>query len=259
MKRLTILISNDDSYISEGLIELIQALQDDHDLYVIVPAEEQSAQGHGITLHRPIRRRDVIKESTSKVKMFYAVDGTPADCIKLGVRKFLITKPDIVLSGINTGPNLGGDIIYSGTVSAAHEGLIEGVPAIAVSCASLREEKPFTAIAQKFVSMFPKLYDMVSGQNDFLLNVNFPYLEDYASAEALFTVLGNVTWGEMVEERTDPEGKLYYWLLGKVKDVAQEKQYTDIEAIQKQNISITPVHFDMTALTIFEKYRKVIL
>ncbi len=237
---MKILISNDDGISSPGLNALAIELRKIGDVTIVAPVTEQSAVGHAITMKYPLRITDFYKNGDF---FGYAVDGTPADCIKIGIRNIMHEPPDIVVSGINLGSNTAINIIYSGTVSAAREAAIMDVPSIAVSVTS-HEAKDFS-FAAKFSS---KLAQMVAKNKlpaGTLLNVNIPDLPEEQITGALLTQQGKSKWDDVYEERKDPYGQKYYWLTGNLvqHDTTLE---TDQFAIRKNYISVTPIHFDLT-------------
>ena len=233
--RHLILISNDDGIRSEGIKCLAAALKTLGDVYVVAPDRERSAASHSLTLHRPLR---VEKVGTRE----YAVDGTPTDCITLALNGILPAKPSIVVSGINKGWNLGEDVSYSGTVSAAMEGTLLGIPSIAMSLASRKnfDFKNSAVVAKRLSSMvlekgLPK---------DTLLNVNVPAIKNIKGHR--ITRQGKrVFGGDVVTEKIDPRGRKYYWIGG---DMLRWEggEDTDFAAVLKGFVSITPIHLDMT-------------
>lgn len=237
---MKILISNDDGISSRGIQVLAKYLSELGDVIVVAPSTEQSAVGHAITMKVPVR----VKEFYMNGKMFgYAVDGTPADCIKMGIKNILQEKPDIVVSGINNGSNAAINIIYSGTVSAAREAAIMDVPSIAVSVTN-HKPKSFEfagKIAQKIVKHVYK-HGLTNGT---LLNVNVPDVPEDEIKGIKLTTQGNSKWDDSFEERHDPYGGSYFWLRGDfISD--GEKPEADISAIADNYVSVTPIHFDLT-------------
>ncbi len=236
---MRVLLTNDDSIFAEGIAVLWAALSEVAEVVVVAPDRERSATGHGITVDRPLR--------AERLSLFngaaWAVDGTPADCVKLGVSCLLKEKPDIVVSGINRGPNLGIDVLYSGTVSGALEGLILGIPAIAVSVAD--HVHPYYDYAAEFTKkLLPRL--VASGVcRDTLLNINVPSVPPHEIRGVKVTRLGSRKYLNSFEIRTDPRGRTYYWLGGDVIDL-DEDPGTDVVAVKEKMISITPIHVDLT-------------
>ena len=234
------LISNDDGISSPGLNALAIELKKLGDVTIVAPITEQSAVGHAITMKYPLRITDFYKNGDF---FGYAVDGTPADCIKIGIRNIMHEPPDIVVSGINLGSNTAINIIYSGTVSAAREAAIMDVPSIAVSVTS-HEAKDFS-FAAKFSSRLAQMVAKNKMPAGTLLNVNIPDLPEDQIAGVLLTQQGKSKWDDVYEERKDPYGQKYYWLTGNLvqHDTTLE---TDQFAIRKNYVSVTPIHFDLT-------------
>ena len=229
-----ILVSNDDGIHSAGLAALVDAVRPFGELVVVAPDREQSACSHALTLHRPLRI-----ESAGDGR--YAVDGTPTDCVNLAINAILKERPALLVSGINRGANLGDDVTYSGTVSAAMEGTLLGVPSIAVSLIG-RATFDFTAAA----SFASRLAGWVLAHGlpaDTLLNVNVPQAP--APRGVALTRMGRRRYGDAIVENVDPRGRKYYWIAGEeVPFVAEEG--TDFHAVQEGLISVTPIHMDLT-------------
>ncbi|WP_418790002.1 5'/3'-nucleotidase SurE [Phosphitispora sp. TUW77] len=239
---MLILISNDDGIQAPGINALRSALEHLGDVCVVAPDRPRSASGLGITIHKPLRVEE-FEFSASNAKG-YAVNGTPSDCVKLAIQALLPSKPDIVVSGINLGPNLGTDVLYSGTVSAALEGVINGVPSIAVSLASW-ESVDFD-YAAKFAQKLVKVVLDKGLPDETLLNVNVPVLNDEKKPNRVaVTRLGKRRYENTFEKRRDPRGKDYYWMGGEVMDIMAEPG-TDIASVKNGEISVTPLFFDVT-------------
>ena len=254
-KRMKILISNDDGIVASGIRALIEALAVENEVYVIAPDRERSAAGHSLTLHTPIRVGEL--EPKLGAKRNWVTTGTPGDCVKLGLNGILSEeeKPDVVITGINHGPNLGADIFYSGTVSCAMEGAILGYPAIAMSLASLNYEPENFVLAANFIAKFlPKIMKVALPERT-LLNINVPVLDPEDIAGIAVTELGTRMFTDEYERRIDPRGKVYYWMAGQLIKVDQHDG-TDINAIMNNMISITPLTFDITSHNIMPKLRK---
>ena len=228
-----ILITNDDGVFSEGLRLLARALAPLGEVTVVAPDREQSATGHSLTLNRPLRLQKIEQN-------WYSVDGTPTDCVNLAVLWLLKeNKPDIVVSGINFGLNLGDDVTYSGTVSATFEGTLLGIPSVAFS-QEVAEGYSFeraAAFAGRFIAelLSEKL------RPDLLLNVNLPAGELQGLS---FTRLGRRVYQQVVVEKEDPRGRKYYWIAGTPE--WQSDSGTDHEAVASGRVSVTPLHLDLT-------------
>lgn len=241
MESPLILLSNDDGVHAHGIRELRQALARIGRVIVVAPEREQSACSHGITLHRPLRH--VVVEND-----VHAIDGTPADCVYIALchRSILPRRPDLVASGINHGPNLGNDVFYSGTVAAAREGALRGIPSIAFSTFQ-REHLEETAviastIAERLLSA-PRV-----GSHPSLLNVNFP---EQKPVGIRATYLGRRLYGEEVTERQDPRGRSYYWIGGR-SAFHDNLEGSDTEAIEQGYVSVTPLSLGMTQTEHFD-------
>ncbi len=243
---MNILISNDDGIAANGIRALTEELSKYHDVYVVAPDRERSAAGHSLTLHTPLRVEE-LEEMKSGAKRTWVTNGTPGDCVKLGINAILAPEeqPDFVISGINHGPNLGSDILYSGTVSCAMEGAMLGVPSIAVSLASMHSEyEDFKYTAKFVVSLLKKLKDFKFPPK-MLLNVNVPSIDDDDILGVAITELGRKMFTDNYEKRIDPRGKVYYWMAGELISEPSTAN-TDIAAVRNNKISITPVTFEMT-------------
>ncbi|SFG45567.1 5'-nucleotidase /3'-nucleotidase /exopolyphosphatase [Desulfotomaculum arcticum] len=252
---MRILISNDDGIQAEGLIKLKQALDPLGEVLVVAPDRERSGTGHGITVHKPLRPKQVnFNDGTTG----WSVNGTPADCVKLAIEALLDKTPDIVISGINRGANLGTDVLYSGTVSAAIEGIINGIPSVAISLATY-ENKDFkyaARFAARVVSILSK-NKLQSGCS--LININIP---QGSPKGVKVTRLGNRRYENVFHKRIDPRGGVYYWMAGEPKDMIPEKPIldadTDFDAVNNGFISVTPLHFDLTYFNGIGEMEKII-
>lgn len=240
---MRILISNDDGIQAKGIRALVERLSLEHEVYVIAPDRERSAAGHSLTLHQPLRVDEV--PMGFEVAKAWATSGTPSDCIKIGISEILVKKPDLVISGINHGPNLGADVLYSGTVSAAMEGAVLGYPSIAVSLTNGHLDSADFVYAANFITKFvPKIADMNFPQKT-ILNINIPVTNGGNATGVEITRLGTRMYTDTYEKRLDPRGKVYYWLAGEIVETGEEEG-TDVMAIRQNRISITPVTFEMT-------------
>ena len=255
---MNILISNDDGIAANGIRVLTEELSKKHDVYVIAPDRERSAAGHSLTLHTPLRVEEV-EEMKSGAKRTWVTTGTPGDCVKIGISAILEDneKPDVVISGINHGPNLGSDILYSGTVSCAMEGAMLGIPAIAVSLATMNAEYEDFKFAARFISeLLDKLKDFKFPKKC-LLNVNIPKLDEKDIAGVSITELGGRMFTDNYEKRTDPRGKVYYWMAGQLISEPDDAN-TDLAAVQNNKISITPVTYEMTRTETMAELNKLL-
>jgi 5'-nucleotidase len=232
--RHRILVTNDDGIYSEGIRKLAAALREIGDVVIVAPDREQSAASHALTLNRPLRLLQIAENE-------WIVDGTPTDCVNLAILHVLKDRrPDIVVSGINFGANLGDDVTYSGTISAAFEGSLLAIPSIAFS-ALVGEGFSFDRCAG-FASELTRLTLAAPLQPDIILNVNFPVTE---FAGVKMTRLGKRTYTEGVIERLDPRGRKYFWIGGEP-PVWHSDPGTDFAAVEAGFVSITPLHLDLT-------------
>lgn len=236
-----ILVTNDDGVASKGINMLSASLGKVGRVVIVAPEREQSAGSHALTLHQPLRVRELDKD-------IYAVDGTPTDCVNLGVNGILKERPDIIVSGINHGGNMGEDVNYSGTVSAALEGGIMGVPSIAVSLAARKDFRfePAADFAEKLVR---KILDPEFLQKGLLqgviLNVNVPNLPEEKIKGYKFTSQGRWCYNDIIVEKLDPRGKKYYWIAG-CDPGFEDIPDTDCKVVAEGRISITPLRVDAT-------------
>ncbi len=244
---MRLLLSNDDGIFAPGIRTLADTLvQAGHEVMVVCPDRERSATGHGLTIFDPIRAELVTNLFDPRVKA-WACSGTPSDCVKLALGALIDPWPDYVVSGINQGSNLGTDILYSGTVSAAMEGVIEGIPSLALSLASFTVRE-FEPAAQFAASLLQELATNPLPQA-LLLNVNVPALPKAEIAGAVITRQGLRRYHDQFQKRVDPRGKTYYWLAGEViEEVSQGDcpHLTDVQALQQNQISITPLNYNLT-------------
>ncbi len=241
---MRILISNDDGIHSAGLRSLAERLCEEHEVYVIAPDRERSAAGHSLTLHKPLRVEQV--DLGIKVAKAWETTGTPGDCVKIGLSAILDKKPDLIISGINYGPNLGSDILYSGTVSAALEGAVLGYPSIAVSLFGDGDflDSDFIYSAD-FIGRFMNNIASINFPKKTILNINIPSIDANDVTGIEITKLGTRMYTDTYEKRIDPRGKTYYWMAGELIR-KEEAEGTDIMAIRNNKISITPVTFEIT-------------
>lgn len=247
---MKILVSNDDGIDSPGIYALTNALKEIGEVIVVAPRNEQSAVGHGITMQYPLRVTEYFKNG---VFFGFAVDGTPADCIKMGIRNIMQESPDLVVSGINNGSNTAINIIYSGTVSAAREAAIMDVPSIAISVTS-HNAKDF-AFAGKIAKILSAEVVSKKIPAGTLLNVNVPAIPENLIKGIKLTRQGKSKWDDIYEKRVDPYGKDYYWLTGNMMEIDNEVD-TDQAAVKNNYVSVTPIHFDLTDYDTFNNMRE---
>lgn len=249
-KKLSILVSNDDGIFSDGLAALVNALRPIADVTIVAPDSQQSAVGHAITVHRPLRVREVKKDD---VFFGYAVDGTPADCVKLAIRNLMKSKPDLVISGINHGSNTAISVIYSGTVSAATEGTILGIPSFAMSLTTFEANADFS-YAAKFARQLALKVIENGPLIGTMLNVNVPAVPESEIRGVVITRQGKSIWNDEFEARRDPGNKQYFWLKGELVELDEEEDI-DQRAILNNKVSITPIQFDLTNYDMIEKLK----
>ncbi|QQR96146.1 MAG: 5'/3'-nucleotidase SurE [Bacteroidota bacterium] len=242
MSKPTILVTNDDGITASGIRALVEAMREIGHVIVVAPDSPQSGMGHAITIHNPLR--------LDKVDVFKGVDawqcsGTPVDCVKLAVNKILHRKPDICVSGINHGSNSSINVIYSGTISAAMEGAIEGIPSIGFSLVNYNLDADLSA-AKHYAGVITKTVLGGGLHHNLLLNVNIPYLQLDEMKGLKICRQAMAKWKEEFDERLDPAQQKYYWLTGKFinPDLGED---TDEWALANGFVSVVPVEFDFTA------------
>ncbi len=241
-KKPQILICNDDGITAPGIRNLVEVASEFGDITVVAPDSPQSGMGHAITVGEPLRMH------TEKIFPgidAYACSGTPVDCVKIATGIILKDKPDLLLSGINHGSNASISVVYSGTMSAAMEGAIEGIPSIGFSLLDFAHTADFTASRDIVRIMIEQALsqEMPLGT---LLNVNIPNIPLAEIKGIRVTRQSNGRWVEKFDERDDPHGRKYYWLTGQFKDF-DEGEDTDTHALRNGYVSVCPVEFDLTA------------
>ncbi|MBR2525505.1 5'/3'-nucleotidase SurE [bacterium] len=254
---MNILISNDDGVNAYGIQAISEILSKNYNIYIIAPDRERSAAGHSITLNSPLRVEE-LEPKYGSIRS-WAVSGTPGDCIKIGVNAILSNeeRPDLIISGINHGPNLGHDILYSGTVSCAIEGAMMNIPSIAVSLNSYKPTLDDFLFSAKFIeSLVPKL-DRFKFPEKSILNINIPGIAKEDITGVAVTEMGGRMFTDNYEKRIDPRGKVYYWMAGKLTS-EKDNDNTDITAIRQNKISISPLSFNLTRKDVIEDLNKVL-
>lgn len=237
---MKILLTNDDGVYSQGIGAIKKSLQGLGEVVVVAPDTEQSGVGHSVTLAHPLRVRHVYIDG----ELFgYGVGGSPADCVKMAVMEIMRCQPRLVVSGINLGSNTGIHVLYSGTVAAAIEGAILGIPSIALSLdvSGFPDLEHAARVSRDIIEILLK-HDLPRGS---LINVNFPSVKGEEIKGIKITRQYTYSFEEGVDCRKDPAGKTYYWLVGG-KEITVEEEGTDIEAIRRGYISITPLRYDLT-------------
>lgn len=236
---MRILLTNDDGIGAPGfqvLETIARELSDD--VWIVAPETEQSATSHSLTIHRPLRLREIEPKR-------FAVDGTPTDCVLIGVKQVLDAPPDLILSGVNRGWNAGEDITYSGTVAGAMEGTLLGIRSIALSQDYGEQGRTRWETAAHWGSEIVRRCLDVDLPDQVLVNINFPDTRPEDVEGVRVAAQGNRKIGDEVEERIDPRGRKYYWIGGKRADVASPPD-TDVDVLNSGFISITPLHLDLT-------------
>ena len=232
-----IMLTNDDGVHAPGLKILFQQSLDLGKTVIVAPEHDNSAASHSLTMSRPLRVREIAEN-------IYTINGTPTDCVTIGIGKILPQKPDLVISGINPGPNLGDDVSYSGTVSAAIESTMLGIPSIAVSLAAESEPLHY-GTAAAFVARLAKIILEKGLPKDTLLNVNVPNTASEGIEGVAFTRRGRRLYDDAIKETFDPWGRKHYWIGGGTPSFDAGED-TDSAAISVNKISITPMHLDPT-------------
>ncbi len=245
---MRILLTNDDGIRAEGLLALERVFSETHEVWTVAPEREQSGASHKLTLSAPLR---VFERGPRR----FAVEGTPTDAMYLALYHLLPERPDLVFSGVNHGPNMGEDVLYSGTVAAAMEGALAGIPSVALSLAAFRDFRFDAAaeaarrIAARLERGGPERGEWADGK---LLNVNVPQDAVAKRLEFRLTRLGKRRYRQSVEEFRNPRGKRFYWIGGNP-DGSEPMENGDIDAVERGFVSVTPLTLDMTAYDILEK------
>jgi 5'-nucleotidase len=232
-----ILITNDDGVHAPGLAALRKCIAEVAQVVVVAPDREQSAVSHALTLHHPLRAARIAED-------VYSVEGTPTDCVNLGIHSLLSFRPDLVISGINSGANLGDDVTYSGTVAAALEATLMGIPAIAVSLACKGAGENYHAAALFAARLARTVVDKGLPPDTFL-NVNVPDLPEERLLPPLVTCQGKRGYEGTIVDKVDPRGRSYYWI-GTADLSFRDLPGSDYHAVSRGHVSISPLHIDLT-------------
>jgi 5'-nucleotidase len=242
---MRILVTNDDGYLAAGIRALMQAARPHGAVDVVAPDREQSATSHSLTMHHPLRVR--------RLRDVRVVDGTPTDCVILAVGELLDDRPEFVFSGINHGPNLGDDVLYSGTVAGAMEATILGIPAVALSYTG-RDPEAIEAWAEPVGTLLGQIVARGTFPRDTLLNINIPPIDPADLKGVRVTRLGRRVYEGSIMRAHDPSGKEYFWIGG-----GQTKWWgeldSDFRAIEDGYISVTPLHLDLTNFGLLQDIR----
>jgi 5'-nucleotidase len=251
---MRILLTNDDGILAPGILAAKAALDPIAEVIIVAPERQRSAAGHAITLHKPLR---LVPVKLPDGSTGYATNGTPTDCVTLGVEIVMKNKCDLVVSGINAGANLGWDLTYSGTVSAAIEGAVLGLPAIAISLVLENggPEPMEFGLAARFTARLARQIVEAPLPQATLLNVNVPHCHEADLRGVAVTHQGRREYIDRIVSREDPSGRPYYWLSGSLREETHDPG-CDVHAILENRISVTPVQLDMTAYSLLDTVRE---
>lgn len=243
---MQILCTNDDGYLAGGLRVLARAAGTHGDVAIVAPDREQSASSHALTIHRPLRIRTASDGS-------HIVDGTPTDCVLVAVNEILPEYPDFCLSGINHGSNMGEDVLYSGTVAAAMEATVIGVPSVAISYTGDRHDEldPWQPLMEVLLG---QILEHDTFPDHTLLNVNLPALAPEEVKGIKITSLGRRQYSDSITPTTDPSGRAYFWIGGGISAWSGSGD-SDFRAVNDGYISVTPLHLDLTNYALLEEIR----
>lgn len=243
---MRILITNDDGIEAPGIQALRRALEPQADILVVAPSRQRSASGHAITMERALYAHHYVYGPNSQG---WGVDGTPADCVKIGTELMAKTPPDLLVSGINNGANLGRDVFYSGTVAGAIEGAFQGIPAIAISLDGADYQGYTWAAA--FLRWWISSRDFVAPPSTIVYNVNVPSLSRGVPTAMRAVRLGLREYTNHMTQKSDAHQRTYFWLTGRPTGTAEEDG-TDVGAHQAQFVTVTPIHLDWTAYPLLD-------
>ncbi len=246
---MKILLTNDDGIYAPGLAAMERALKRLGEVHVVAPAIEQSGVGHSITFLSPLMAKEVFDGDRRRG---WAVEGSPADCVKLAVSEFC-RDPDLIVSGINGGLNVGINVLYSGTVAGATEGAVFGIPSVAVSL-EYDEHAQFDRAAEMAVQLIEQILALRSEDSHRLYNINIPTVAMQRAAEVRIVPMGTVGWPADFDRREDPKGRRYYWAMG-TPAMPAEGELTDLEALQNGCITLTPLRIDRTEREMLARMR----
>ena len=251
MSELLILITNDDGYSSKGIKALINAVKNLGKILIVAPDSPQSGMGHAISVNKPIR---CYKTNFFDSVEAYCCTGTPVDCIKMGLYLLMGKKPDLILSGINHGSNVSTNILYSGTMSAAVEGALSGIPSVGYSLTDYSEDADFQ-YSEKIVQIISKKVIKEGLKKGTCLNVNIPNIKENQIKGIKVCRQGRAFWDDTFDHRKDPLGKDYYWLTGSFSSKEQAID-TDINYLENNYVTIVPTQFDMTCHDSVDELKK---
>ncbi|ENK1244155.1 5'/3'-nucleotidase SurE [Clostridium sporogenes] len=250
---MNILLTNDDGIDAEGINTLAKLLSKYHNVIMVAPEDQRSASGHSITIYEPIVVKQVRKHYDIEA---YSISGTPADCVKVALDKLISNNIDIVISGINKGLNMGNDILYSGTVSAAIEGSMYKIPSIAVSAEFVRGKKENYEIAAKYTLEILNRVKKENLKNDVVLNLNIPFCSEEEIKGIKVCKVGNRIFNTRFSEEIDEEGNKILKLEGDINKNINDD--TDVYYIRNKYVTLTPLHYDLTNFNILEETETII-
>ena len=251
MSELLILITNDDGFSSKGIKALINAVKNLGKILIVAPDSPQSGMGHAISVNKPIR---CYKTNFFDSVEAYCCTGTPVDCIKMGLYLLKDKKPDLILSGINHGSNVSTNILYSGTMSAAVEGALSGIPSVCYSLTDYSDDADFQ-YSEKIVQIISKKIIKEGLKKGTCLNVNIPNIKENQIKGIKVCRQGRAFWDDTFDHRKDPLGKDYYWLTGSFSSKEQALD-TDINYLENNYVTIVPTQFDMTCHDSVDELKK---
>jgi 5'-nucleotidase len=246
------LVTNDDGIHARGIKVLTEIVRKLGKVYVVAPQESQSGMSHAITVKTPIRIRKVLHEEGCFI---YSCNGTPVDCVKLALNKLLDRRPDMIIAGINHGSNSSASIVYSGTMAAAIEGCINGIPSIGLSLLDYSPDADFSGIVKHVNKIIIKALEHGIPQ-DTCLNVNFPVNHSGEIKGIKICRQTKGVWVEEFDQRTDPQNRTYFWLTGDFHNLEPDAKDTDEWALHHNYISIVPVHPDFTSYAAMPHLKK---
>jgi 5'-nucleotidase len=248
MASMQILLTNDDGIYAPGLAAIERALARLGDVCVVAPAVEQSGVGHSITFLSPLMAKEVFDGDRRRG---WAVEGSPADCVKLALAEFCPRRPELLVSGINGGLNLGINVLYSGTVAGATEGAVFGIPSVAVSL-EYDEHAQFDRAAEMAVGLIEQILNQEDARDHWLYNINIPTVAFERTTEVRIVPMATVGWPAEFDRRVDPKGRRYYWAMG-TPAVPAAGELTDLEAWQRGFVTVTPLRIDRTESAMLER------
>jgi len=246
--RVQILLTNDDGIYAPGLAAMERALARLGEVYVVAPAVEQSGVGHSITFLSPLMAKEIFD---GQRRRGWAVEGSPADCVKLALAEFCPRRPDLLVSGINGGLNLGINVLYSGTVAGATEGAVFGITSVAISL-EYDEHAQFDRAAEMAVGLIEQILAREDARDHRLYNINIPTVALERPTEVRVVPMATVGWPAEFDRRVDPKGRRYYWAMG-TPAVPVAGELTDLEAWQQGFVTLTPLRIDRTESAMLQR------